>query len=129
MGACPSICCQTQADASFASVQEQSGLFAGAGGFDIEVQGTTKLTGGAIASDTDTNQLTTGDLQIDSIANSEAFNIESQSLSLGTGSNPGGGDTTDSGSQSSTTQSVLAEGTIQVTNNPDINTILIKNII
>ncbi|WP_331708779.1 hemagglutinin repeat-containing protein, partial [Pandoraea sputorum] len=52
------------ASANYAGVVEQSGIQAGAGGFDVDVAGNTDLKGAYIASTADAskNQLTTGTL-------------------------------------------------------------------
>ena len=115
---------QAQADANFQAVQEQTGLFAGEGGFDLKVQGTTTLNAGAIASiaDESKNQLITDALQISTLNNISEFDINSQSLSLGT--QPGGnsaGQVDEAGSQSNTTQAVLAAGTIEVNQKPNFD--------
>ncbi len=52
-----------------AIVSEQSGIHAGEGGFDIKVEGNTKLTGGLITSDADEkdNRLETGTLEFEDL--------------------------------------------------------------
>ncbi len=69
----------------YASVQEQSGIRAGAGGFDITVKGNTDLKGAVISSaqeaiDQNRNSLTTGTLTVSDIANHA--NYEGQSIGL-----------------------------------------------
>ena len=115
---------QAQADANFQAVQEQTGLFAGEEGFNLTVAGTTTLNAGAIASTADKskNQLTTDDLQISTLENTSEFDIKSQSLSLSTsGTGNSAGQVDEAGSQSNTTQAVLADGNIEVKQKPDFD--------
>jgi hypothetical protein len=74
---------QTKQSGDFASVQEQSGISAGSGGFDIRVAGATTLTGGVIASTAEAanNQLTTGTLSATDLQNREKFKASSINLS------------------------------------------------
>ncbi len=62
------------------SVQEQSGLFAGSGGFDVTVGNHTQLDGGVIASTAtaDKNRLDTGTLGFSDIHNQADFKTEHQ---------------------------------------------------
>ncbi len=71
----------------YASVQEQSGIFAGDGGFDVTVAGATTLTGGTIASTAAAarNLLTTGSLSSTDIENRERFSASSLNLGGGIG--------------------------------------------
>jgi filamentous hemagglutinin len=48
------------ADGSYAAVNEQAGIQAGAGGFDISVKGNTDLKGAYIGSDADASKNTLG---------------------------------------------------------------------
>lgn len=66
---------QTKIDSEYASVGEQSGLFAGDKGFDINVGKHTQLNGGVIASTADSikNQLSTGTLGWDAIDNEAEY--------------------------------------------------------
>ncbi len=131
---------QSKQSGSFASVQEQSGITAGKGGFDINVAGRTQLDGAIIASTADPsrNNLTTGELGTTTIENREKFKASSVGLStgltgIGSDVNTGGGGSNGintaigtltgglpsvqsaSGSQSSTTNSAIANGTINIT--------------
>ena len=131
---------QSKQSGSFKSVQEQSGITAGKGGFDINVAGRTQLNGAVIASTADParNNLTTGELGTTTIENSEKFKASSVGLStgltgIGSDVNTGGGGSNGistplgtitgglpsvqsaSGSQSSTTNSAIAGGTINIT--------------
>ena len=71
----------------FASVREQSGLFAGSGGYDINVAGNTNLVGGVIASEADAarNRLSTGSLSASDLANTERYSASSLSIGGGIG--------------------------------------------
>ncbi|MCL7714454.1 hemagglutinin repeat-containing protein [Stenotrophomonas mori] len=89
----------------YASVGEQSGIFAGDGGFDIRVEGNTDLKGAVIAStqeavDTGMNRLQTGTLTYSDIENHSDYSAKSVSLSGGysAGGSKGG----DTGSPSTT---------------------------
>ncbi len=75
-------------DGDYASVTEQSGIQAGAGGFDITVAGNTDLKGAVIASsqeaiDAGLNRLQTGTLTSSDIENHSQYNAKSVSLSGG----------------------------------------------
>jgi len=69
---------------NFASVQEQAGIFAGEGGFDINIEDATDLTGAVIASEADDarNRLNTGSLTFRDIENSEEFNASQSNIGL-----------------------------------------------
>ncbi|MFX3550200.1 polymorphic toxin type 22 domain-containing protein [Ralstonia mannitolilytica] len=118
-------------------MNEQSGIQAGSGGFDINVKGNTDLKGAVIASTAtpDKNQLTTGTLTFSDIQNHSDYNASSSGFSLsgslGNGgenykraedrrtSNVGGGapmlSQNDSSSESATTRSAISQGTITIT--------------
>ncbi|WP_196299384.1 hemagglutinin repeat-containing protein, partial [Yersinia thracica] len=72
---------------NYDSVQEQTGIFAGSGGFDITVGEHTQLDGAVIASTADQskNSLDTGTLGFSDIENKADFNAEHQGGSLSTG--------------------------------------------
>jgi filamentous hemagglutinin len=74
-------------DSDFASVREQSGIFAGSGGFDVTVGGHTQLDGGVMASaaTADKNRLDTGTLGWRDIQNTAEYNVEHQSAGISTG--------------------------------------------
>ncbi|MCV0441107.1 MAG: hemagglutinin repeat-containing protein [Hydrogenophaga sp.] len=76
-----------QVDHDFTSVNQQSGIAAGAGGFDITVTGNTDLQGAAITSSAtpDKNRLTTGSLTYSDLTNTQTTYAESESMSLGYG--------------------------------------------
>ncbi|MBO9519443.1 MAG: hemagglutinin repeat-containing protein [Porphyrobacter sp.] len=82
----------------FASVAEQAGIYAGAGGYDIDVAGKTSLTGAVIASEAEAanNRLSTGTLEIAEIENRESWSASQTNFGVGLGGNVGktsGGDT------------------------------------
>ncbi|WP_347333087.1 hemagglutinin repeat-containing protein [Ralstonia pseudosolanacearum] len=127
----------------YKGVQEQTGIYAGKGGFDINVKGNTDLKGAVIASAAtpDKNTLTTGTLSFSDIHNHSEYSASSFGLSGGVGyqSEKKSGETSkaeseeprkkaapggfspmlplmSSGSADSTTRSAVAEGTINITN-------------
>ncbi|WP_321944496.1 hemagglutinin repeat-containing protein, partial [Paraburkholderia tropica] len=124
------------ADGSYAGVNEQAGINAGDGGFNVNVKGNTGLTGGVISSTADEskNSLTTGTLTFSDIQNQSHYSANSNGISAGVGVGPntgkavgpgsvaGSGGVTpmvsqnESGNQSSTTRSAISAGTINVTN-------------
>jgi filamentous hemagglutinin len=112
---------------TYDSVQEQTGVFAGKGGFDITVGEHTQLNGAVIGSTAtaDKNKLDTGTLGFSNIENQAAYDVEHQSVGISSGGNIGGqfaGNMANglltgvngSGSASSTTQSAVSEGTITI---------------
>jgi filamentous hemagglutinin len=80
------------ASGSYAGVNEQSGIRAGDGGFDITVKGNTDLKGAYIASDAtpDKNRLTTGTMSFDDMRNRSEYSASSAGLSAGGGIGDGG---------------------------------------
>ena len=86
---------QSNINSDYASVAEQSGLKAGDGGFNVNVQGNTDLKGGAITStqaalDNNKNSFQTGGtLTTSDIQNKASFDAKSVSVTLGMGSTPG----------------------------------------
>ncbi|WP_322063506.1 hemagglutinin repeat-containing protein, partial [Paraburkholderia tropica] len=125
------------ASGSYAGVNEQAGIQAGDGGFNVNVKGNTDLKGATIASTADAanNNLSTGTLTFSDIQNSSSYNAHSGGIGGGvtlgdggsnyathgsaSGSNTGGGapmlSQNDSGSDSATTRSAISAGTISVT--------------
>jgi len=109
------------------SVQEQSGIFAGKGGFDVTVGNHTQLDGGVIASTAEAgrNRLDTGTLGFSDIHNRAEFETEHQGAGLSSGGSigsqfagnmangllAGGGN---SGDAQGTTRSAVSEGTLTV---------------
>ena len=71
----------------YLSVVEQSGVYAGDGGFGIKVAGNTNLTGGAIASTADSalNRLETGTLTVSDLRNRERYGASSVNVGFGLG--------------------------------------------
>ena len=111
----------------YKSVQEQTGLFAGAGGFDITVGGHTQLDGAVIASTAtaEKNRLETGTLGWRDIRNEAEYEVKHQSVGISTGGSVGGqfmGNMANglltgvngSGSDSSATKAAVSEGTILI---------------
>ena len=122
---------QSKINSNYTSVREQSGIQAGAGGYQLDVKGHTQLDGGAIASSAtpDRNFLSTGSLGYTDLENKAEYKAESFSVSGGTsggGSAPGGGKNPWSGgmspglstpqkeSTSTTTHAGIADGTLIV---------------
>ncbi|WJF95114.1 hemagglutinin repeat-containing protein [Paraburkholderia bonniea] len=129
----------TSANASgnYAGVNEQAGIQAGDGGFDISVKGHTGLNGAYLAGSADAskNTLTTGTLTFSDISNTSNYKASSSGFSAGvstgdgganysthgntSGKNTGGGtpmlSQNDSGNDSTTTRSRISAGTISVT--------------
>lgn len=112
---------QTKIDSEYASVGDQSGLFAGDKGFDINVGNHTQLNGGVIASTADSikNQLSTGTLGWDAIDNKAEYNASSSGFGISTSGPTGGGLAKDKGKASGTTQSAVAAGNIDIRNAAD----------
>ncbi|WP_413721402.1 hemagglutinin repeat-containing protein [Sodalis sp. RH24] len=114
---------------SYRSVQEQTGIFAGKGGFDITVGEHTQLTGAVIGSTAEAgnNSLTTGTLGFSNIENQADFQVTHQSANFGNGGNIGGqfagnmanampmGNNSNDNSRS-ITQSAVSEGAITLRN-------------
>ncbi|MCG5076746.1 hypothetical protein L5014_25920 [Paraburkholderia sp. RG36] len=122
------------ADGVYAQVNEQAGINAGDGGFDINVKGNTGLTGAVISSTADAgkNTLSTGTLSFSDIENHSHYSANSAGISAGAGggntgkatgpgsvSGSGGGipmAQNESGDQNATTRSAISAGTIDITN-------------
>jgi filamentous hemagglutinin len=133
---------QSQIHNDYASVQEQSGIAAGDGGFQLAVRGNTDLVGGVISSTAagfEKNVLNTGSLTLTDISNHSVTDASSLGLSggmasAGTGSKSGSGDVNLmnmgkdgaalsmpsaaalNDSSSSTTKSGISAGLIVITN-------------
>lgn len=80
---------QSKANGDYASVQEQSGIKAGDGGFQVNVKGNTDLKGAVIAStdkavQDDKNSLTTASLTTSDIQNKAEASADSSGISLST---------------------------------------------
>ena len=118
---------QDKMKSTFDSVQEQTGLFAGEGGFDVTVGRHTQLDGAVIASTAtaDKNSLDTGTLGFSDLHNEADYKVSHTGVSLsGSGSfgdtfkgnMPGGmiSAAGSSGHAEGTTQAAVAEGSITV---------------
>jgi filamentous hemagglutinin len=71
-------------DADYAGVNEQSGIFAGAGGFDLAVGGNTGLAGAVIVSvaKPENNILVTGTLTTEDLYNHSEYEAVTKGLAL-----------------------------------------------
>ncbi|MBD2826942.1 hemagglutinin repeat-containing protein, partial [Xenorhabdus szentirmaii] len=111
----------------FESVNEQTGIFAGKGGFDIKVGEHTQLDGAVIAStaDKEKNSLETGTLGFSDIENKAEYQSEHQSVGISTGGAVGSqlasnmasnmlAGSNKSDSKSSTTHAAVSDGTLIV---------------
>ncbi|HDX8417256.1 TPA: VENN motif pre-toxin domain-containing protein [Yersinia enterocolitica] len=121
---------KSKIDSDYTSVQEQTGFFAGKGGFDITVGEHTQLNGAVIGSTAtaDKNTLDTGSLGFSDLDNQASFNTSTSSMGLSSGgftgskdfiSNMGGGIPItggNSGDASSTTHAAVSDGTITIRN-------------
>ncbi|MEK6697470.1 MAG: hemagglutinin repeat-containing protein [Nitrospirota bacterium] len=123
---------QGKTESEFRSVIEQTGFFAGAGGFDITVGAHTELKGAVIAStaEADKNSLSTGTFSWSNIENKAEYSASTTSVSAGYDpSKPGIGGTGVSGvpivgvsssdSESSATLAAISPATIRIRSNPD----------
>ncbi len=112
---------------SYQSVQEQTGIFAGNGGFDISIGEHTQLNGAVIGSTAtaEKNTLDTGTLGFSDIKNSAEYEVEHQSVGASTGGSAGGQflgnmasnllvGVNGSDSDSSVTYSAVSEGAITI---------------
>ncbi|MBX9495253.1 hemagglutinin repeat-containing protein, partial [Yersinia enterocolitica] len=112
---------------NFDSVQEQTGIFAGSGGFDVTVGEHTQLDGAVIGSTAtaDKNTLDTGTLGFSDIGNKADFKVEHQSVGISTGGSIGGQfagnmangllvGANNEGHADSTTHAAVSDGTITV---------------
>ncbi|QCP50846.1 filamentous hemagglutinin N-terminal domain-containing protein [Trinickia violacea] len=109
------------ASGSYVGVNEQAGIQAGDGGFNINVKGNTDLTGAYItsAADAEKNSLSTGTLTFSDLQNHSDYSASSSGFSAGAVSGAGGVTPMlsqhDSGSESAVTQSGIGAGTINIT--------------
>ncbi|HHS9579549.1 TPA: hemagglutinin repeat-containing protein [Raoultella planticola] len=112
---------------NYDSVVEQTGIFAGKGGYDITVGEHTQLNGAVIGSTADKNRLDTGTLGWGDIDNRADFKTEHQSVGFSSGGSIGsqfagnmanglltGGN--NEGHDSSTTRAAVSDGTLIVRN-------------
>ncbi|HAS1204008.1 TPA: hemagglutinin repeat-containing protein [Enterobacter cloacae] len=119
---------QDKMKSTYDSVQEQTGLFAGDGGFDVTVGRHTQLDGAVIASTAtaDKNNLDTGTLGFRDIHNEADYKVSHSGVSLSGGGDfggdafkgnlPGGGVSAagSSGHAEGTTQAAVGEGNITI---------------
>jgi filamentous hemagglutinin len=119
---------QSKVHNDFASVQEQSGIRAGDGGFQVQVTGNTDLKGGVISSSEQAiqdgrNSLATGTLSFSDIQNRDTHDASGVSLGVNVGKNQNGSTFSPSmapgigkvsGSQASVTRSGVSEGVLTV---------------
>jgi hypothetical protein len=108
---------------NYKSVDEVSGIGAGVGGYDVYVGGNTDLKGGVIASaaDASKNVLSTGSLTFSDIENKAEYKSASGGISAGSGGFSGSMSIPQSKNSSSTTKAGIAEGTIEVRNQPGVD--------
>ena len=118
---------QTKIDSKYQSVQEQTGLYAGKGGYQVDVGNHTQLDGSVIAStaEVDKNRLSTGTLGWSDIKNEAEYKSQMQSASVSSSSDGSGGFTSNmpsgtliaynhGGSASGTTSSAVSNGTLDI---------------
>ncbi|MDK9365009.1 hemagglutinin repeat-containing protein [Lelliottia wanjuensis] len=118
---------QDKMHSNYDAVQEQTGIFAGKGGFDITVGEHTQLNGAVISSTSapENNLLDTGTLGFSNIDNHAEYEVEHQSAGISSGG--GYGDqflgnmangllvgANGEGSADSTTKSAISDGTITI---------------
>ncbi|OCG74450.1 hypothetical protein A9G42_10000, partial [Gilliamella sp. Nev6-6] len=109
----------TDIDSKWASVTDQSGIFAGKGGFDIKVGNNTDLKGAVISSeaeDTNKNRLDTGTISFSDIKNKAEFNVSHISVSGGTGGAGAPAAYQNSEKDSSITHSAVEQGQLIIRN-------------
>ena len=118
---------QDKMHSTFDSVAEQSGIFAGNGGFDVTVGNHTQLNGGAIGSTAtaDKNQLDTGTLGYKDIKNEADYKVSHTGIGVSSSGSVGGqfagnmassmlAGTSGSGHAEGTTQAAVSQGTITI---------------
>ncbi|MGA4635499.1 hemagglutinin repeat-containing protein [Pseudomonas solani] len=118
---------QSKLKSRYDSVQEQTGLFAGEGGYQIDVGQHTQLDGAVIGStaDADKNRLSTGTLGWSDIRNKAEFNSQQQSAGISSSGTAGQqflgnmasglvSGSNRSGEDSSTTRAAVSEGQIDI---------------
>jgi filamentous hemagglutinin len=124
---------RSKVQAGYAGVQEQSGISAGDGGFDVAVKGNTDLQGGLLASsqaavDANKNRLVTGTLTTADLQNHSSVEADSTSVSLSTDMASQGkygvtkavlanvlGGANGQGDSSSRTRSAISAGSVLIT--------------
>lgn len=122
-------------ESDYKSTVEQAGIYAGNEGFDINVGETTALKGAVIASKAaaEKNRLSTGNLVYSDVENKAEYSAENIGAEFNSKQNLKGNttevkntkgvtpvvDVPAKGEASGTTKSAIAEGTIEIRNNPD----------
>ena len=117
-------------NSNYASVNEQAGLFAANGGYQVNVAGNTNLTAAVMASSEmaahrvdangkPINQLNTQTLTVSNIENTAEYSATGSSFSAGVGSQKGAsaGNSNLSDDSNSVTVSAISAGTVNITNN------------
>ncbi|WP_276643595.1 hemagglutinin repeat-containing protein [Siccibacter turicensis] len=112
---------------NYDSVVEQTGIYAGKGGFDVTVGEHTQLNGAVIGStaSADKNRLDTGTLGFSDIHNQADYKVEHQSIGLSTGGSIGSqfagnlantmlAGVNDEGHDSGTTRAAVSDGTLVI---------------
>ncbi|WP_176700596.1 hemagglutinin repeat-containing protein, partial [Gilliamella sp. App4-10] len=109
---------QTKMDSTWQSVTDQSGIFAGKGGFDITVGNHTDLKGAVIASeakDKSKNRLDTGTISFSDIKNQADYKVSSSSAGVNTRGMPSiPTGLNKQASKNSTTHSAVSAGTMVI---------------
>ena len=118
---------QSKMHSTWASVEAQTGIFAGEGGFDVKVGGHTQLNGSVLASTAaaELNRLDTGTLGFRDIKNYAEYSVEQQSAGVSTSGSVAGqflGNAASgllmgangSGTDSSLTRAAVSEGSIVI---------------
>ncbi|XKM14524.1 hemagglutinin repeat-containing protein [Orbaceae bacterium ac157xtp] len=104
---------KTEMESNWASVTDQSGIFAKEGGYDIAVGNNTDLKGAMIASeakDKANNKLDTGTISFSDIENKADYHVDAVSVSIGTSPTTPGMSYHKSDSDHSTTHSAVEDG-------------------
>lgn len=106
---------KSNTDSTYASVTQQSGIRSGDGGFDITVQGKTRLVGGVISTTeagvkAGNNKISSaGGIETQDIHNSASYTAESSQVSIGTSAgSSSAGFGQDSGTAASTTKAGIS---------------------
>ncbi|WP_176701081.1 hemagglutinin repeat-containing protein, partial [Gilliamella sp. Bif1-4] len=114
---------KTKMDSNWQSVTDQSGIFAGSGGFDITVGNNTDLKGAVISSeakDKSQNRLDTGTISFSDIENKADYQVSSSSAGVSSSGMPSMPTSRNKNeSEHSTTHSAVSEGTIIIRNKDD----------
>ncbi|KDN09383.1 filamentous hemagglutinin family outer membrane protein [Gilliamella apicola] len=114
---------KTKMDSNWQSVTDQSGIFAGSGGYDITVGNNTDLKGAVISSeakDKSQNRLDTGTISFSDIENKADYQVSSSSAGVSSSGMPSMPTSRNKNeSEHSTTHSAVSEGTIIIRNKDD----------